>query len=135
MAQLDTTPDVKYRRAWTMAEHQGRLYCSTLPSGRVYAFQAGAGVAWEQKFPDKMLHIAAIKKRDTLALYVDGREVARSESFDADRFDLDLDSPLYIGRGMNDDFRGRMSDVRLYDRALTLEEIVKLAGAKAPSAP
>lgn len=135
MAQLDTTPDVKYRRAWTMAEHQGRLYCSTLPSGRVYAFQAGAGVAWEQKLPDKMLHIAAIKKLDTLAIYVDGREVARSESFDADRFDLDLDSPLYIGRGMSDDFRGRMSDVRLYDRALTLEEIVKLAGAKAPSAP
>lgn len=135
LAQLDTTPDVKYRRAWTMAEHQGRLFCSTLPSGRVYAFQAGAGVAWEQEFPDDVHHVAAIKKRDVLTLYVDGREVARSESFDAKRFDLDLDSPLYIGRGMNDDFRGRMSDVRLYDRALMPEEIVKLAEPNASSSP
>jgi len=132
---LDTTPDVKYRRAWTMAEHQGRLFCSTLPSGRVYAFQAGAGVAWEQEFPDKLHHIAAIKKRNVLTLYVDRREVARSEPFDAKRFDLDLDSPLYIGRGMNDDFRGRMFDVRLYDRALMPEEIVKLAEPNASSSP
>ena len=39
--QLDTTPDVKYRRAWTMAVYQGRLFCGTLPSGNVLSLEAG----------------------------------------------------------------------------------------------
>src|SRR5205807_7672636 len=41
LTRLDQTPDVKYRRAWTAAEYQGRVFFSTLPSGRVFAFEAG----------------------------------------------------------------------------------------------
>ena len=33
LQQLDLTPDVRYRRAWSMAVHGGRLYCGTLPWG------------------------------------------------------------------------------------------------------
>jgi len=127
LQQLDATPDVKYRRAWTMAEHAGRVYCSTLPSGRVYAWEAGKSAAWESEFPDGSHHVAAIKRGGQLTIYVDGREAARSAAFDAGRFDLDVEGPLYLGRGMNDDFYGRMSDVRLYDRALTPGEIRALA--------
>lgn len=127
LTQLDATPDVKYRRAWTMAEHDGALFCGTLPSGRVYSFEAGKGAAWESEFPEGSHHVAAVKNGGLLKLYVDGREVARSATFDAGRFDLDADAPLYLGRGMNDDFQGRMSDVRLYDRALTSDEVRALA--------
>jgi len=127
LTQLDATPDVKYRRAWTMAEHAGRLYCSTLPSGHVYAFEAGKNTAWESEFPEGSHHVAAIKRGGTLTLYVDGREAARSTAFEAERFALDTDGPFLIGRGMNDDFRGRMSDVRLYGRALSEAEVRSLA--------
>ena len=41
MDQLDKTENVKYRRAWTMAEHNGKVYCSTLPSGHIYSYEAG----------------------------------------------------------------------------------------------
>ena len=32
--QLDTTPNVKYRRVWSMAVCQGKLFAGTLPSGQ-----------------------------------------------------------------------------------------------------
>lgn len=38
LAQLDSTPDVKYRRAWTLTERQGELFCGAFPSGNVFAF-------------------------------------------------------------------------------------------------
>ena len=41
VGQVDATPDVKYRRAWTLAQFQGRLFCGTLPSGRVLSIEAG----------------------------------------------------------------------------------------------
>ena len=30
--QLDTTPDVRYRRVWSMAVYRGKLFGGTLPS-------------------------------------------------------------------------------------------------------
>ena len=35
-ACVDDTPDVIYRRAWSMAVHGGRLHVGTLPSGKVW---------------------------------------------------------------------------------------------------
>jgi hypothetical protein len=127
LKQLDATPNVKYRRAWTMAEHQGRLFCSTLPSGRIFAFEAGKTAAYEQEFPEGRRHITAVKRGAALSLHIDGVEVATSTPLDPQHFNLDTDAPLRIGRGLIDDFRGTMSDVRLYDRALTAEEITALA--------
>ncbi|MBL8828983.1 MAG: dienelactone hydrolase family protein [Planctomycetaceae bacterium] len=127
LTQLDATPDVKYRRAWTMAEHDGLLFCSTLPSGRIHAFEAGRSVAWERTFPTGWQHIVATRRGGQLQLFVNGQQVANSASFASSDYDLDVDAPLYIGRGMNDTFCGRMADVRLYDRALTLAEIQRLA--------
>src|SRR5690606_1463795 len=48
MDQLDRTPDVTYRRAWTMAEHDGKVFCSTLPSGNIYSYEAGKSVTYAQ---------------------------------------------------------------------------------------
>jgi hypothetical protein len=127
LARLDHTPDVKYRRAWTMAEHEGKLFCSTLPSGKVFAFEAGRNVMWGNSLSPGWHHVAAVKSSDRLTLYVDGQRVAQSAAFDRAQFNLDAASPLRIGSGANDFFRGRLADLRLYGRALRADEVHDLA--------
>ena len=126
LAQLDNTPDVRYRRAWTMAEHGGQLFCSTLPSGKIFATAVGTSAAWEREFPPGWQHVAAIKRDGNLRLYVAGQLVGESKSSAAE-YDLSSKSPLRIGFGPNDYFCGRMRDVRLYQRALNTAEIKQLA--------
>ncbi|MBI2803889.1 MAG: LamG domain-containing protein [Planctomycetes bacterium] len=127
LARLDFTPDVRYRRAWTAAEHQGRVYFSTLPSGKIHAFQAGATAAWEGEFPSGWRHIAAVKRGGALELFVDGKRVAVSEKFTPGDYDLNADHPLRIGAGSGDFFLGQMRDVRLYQRSLNPAEVAALA--------
>ncbi len=123
LTQLDTTPDVKYRRAWTMAEYQGQLFCSTLPNGRVHACEVGKLVTWDGEFPTGWHHVAAVKSGGKLMLFVDGKLKCSSTAFDADDLDLSNDQPLRIGSGPNDFFHGRLRDVRLYRRALSQAEV------------
>ena len=127
VGRIDQTPEVKYRRAWTMAEFQGQLMVSALPSGKVFAFEAGRSVTWDHELPAGWHHLAAIRQGGVLKLYVDGRFAARSTSFDPARFDLTSKAVLHIGFGQNDRFRGRLSDVRIYRRALAPSEIAELA--------
>jgi hypothetical protein len=134
LGRLDPTPDVKYRRAWTMAEHDGRLFCSTLPSGKVFAYEAGRNAMWGDSLPAGWHHVAAVKSRDRLTLYVDGARVAQSAEFDSQEFDLGGAVPLQIGFGANDRFYGRMADLRLYRRALLADEIRDL-GMRTHSRP
>jgi hypothetical protein len=126
LARLDNTPDVKYRRAWTAAEFQGRLFFSALPSGKIFSYQAGAVVTHDRELPSGWQHVAAIKSADRLRLYVNGLLAAESGQI-ADDYDLTSDAPLKIGFGSNDYFRGKLRDVRLYDRKLNPAEIAKLA--------
>ncbi|MCZ2341290.1 MAG: LamG domain-containing protein [Bacteroidales bacterium] len=126
-AQLDTTPDVKYRRVWTMAQYDGRLFCSTLPSGKVHAMDAGPCVTDDRAFPPGWQHVAAVKRGGLLTLYVNGKSVAESRRFDPAQFDLTNDSPLLLGSGNGGFWRGALSDVRLYQRALSEAEIRALA--------
>lgn len=136
LTQLDATPDVKYRRAWTMAEHDGEVYCSTLPSGKVFAYSQGHQVAWGHSLPNRWCHITAIKSAHQLRLYVDGELVAQSHLPEQTQFDLNCESDLRIGSGMNGPLNGRLSDVRVYSRALNDVEIEALADLSLhPSAP
>ena len=130
LARLDHTPDVKYRRAWTMAEHGGRLFCSTLPSGKIYSFAAGRSVSWDRTFPTGWHHVAAVRSDGRLILYVDGEQVAESRPFDSGRMNPSCDAPLRIGSGSNDHFRGKLCDLRLFSRALNSVEIQELAGKR-----
>lgn len=127
IGQLDHTPDVRYRRVWTMANYQGRLYCGVLPSGHVLSIEAGRNMTYDRELPNGWHHLAAIRSGDRLRLYVDGKEVATSSPLTPDDYDLDTDRPLRIGLGQQDFFHGRLSDVRLYRRALTPAEIAHLA--------
>ena len=127
LGRVDTTPDVRYRRAWSMAVFQGRLYTGALPSGRVKSIEAGKSVTFDQELPSGWVHLAAVREADRLRLSVNGRQVARSAVFRAADYDLTNDAPLRIGLGQHDYFNGRLSDVRLYRRALSPEEIAELA--------
>jgi hypothetical protein len=53
--------------------------------------------------------------------------VAKSTTFKAEDFDLSNDKPLEIGFGAHDHFNGKLSDVRLYGRSLSSDEIERLA--------
>ena len=126
-AQLDVTPDVKYRRAWTMAQFDGRLFCSTLPSGHIHALEAGPCVTYDQELPAGWQHVAAVKRGNVLELYVNGQRVAASRLFDPAKFNLASAPPLQIGAGPGGNFHGELRDVHLYRRALSDKEIADLA--------
>jgi len=126
-ARLDNTPDVKYRRAWTMAQYQGRLFCTTLPSGHVHSLEAGPCATHDRELPPGWHHVVAVKHGAVLKLYLDGKLVAESAKFDREKFDLTTDEPLLIGAGAGAFFRGALADVRLYRRALGVDEIGRLS--------
>lgn len=125
--QLDRTPDVRYRRAWSMAVFRGKLFCGTLPSGRVFALEAGKSVTQDRMIEPGWRHVAAVRARGKLRLFVDGKQVAESDAFGPRDYDLSSGRPLRIGFGDNDYFNGMMRDVRLYGRALEPREIAALA--------
>jgi hypothetical protein len=127
LARLDHTPDVTYRRAWTMAEHDGQVFCSTLPSGKIFAFAAGQQTAWGHTLSSAWHHVTAVKSANRLTLYVDGEMVSQTPAFDATSYQLNTDGPLRIGTGMNGTLNGRLSDVRVYRRTLNALEIEALA--------
>ena len=126
MDQLDKTENVIYRRAWTMAEHNGKVYCSTLPSGHIYSYEAGKSVTWDKSFPAGWHHIVVSKSINSLKLYVDGELVNETMIPDSLIFNLESTAPLKIGFGQNDIFKGQIKEVRLYNRMLKEEEIESL---------
>ncbi|MFN0198106.1 MAG: LamG-like jellyroll fold domain-containing protein [Planctomycetaceae bacterium] len=125
--RIDLTPDVKYRRAWTMAVYQGRLFTGTLPSGRVWSIEAGRVASADRRFPAGWHHVTAVKETESLKLYVDGKQIAESSKLSSDDYELNPDVSLRIGAGPHDHFRGKLCDVRLYRGALSAEAVAKLA--------
>jgi hypothetical protein len=123
LTRLDHTPEVRYRRAWTMAEHDGRLFCSTLPSGKVWSWRAGRVAMSGTAFPPGWHHVAAVRSSGSIKLFIDGLPAAEQSDFSAADYDLSGGQPLRIGFGPNDYFKGKLSDVRLYGRALLDSEI------------
>jgi outer membrane protein assembly factor BamB len=134
--RLDMTPDVRYRRAWSMAVFDGRLFCGTLPSGRVHALEAGQSVTLDRALEPGWKHLAAVREGGRLSLFVDGtRVVSSSSTTNASPLDLTNQAPLRIGFGSHDHFRGSLSDLRLYDRAVSAAGIAALAKRVAAARP
>ncbi|MDX2039502.1 MAG: hypothetical protein SFX72_22880 [Isosphaeraceae bacterium] len=118
IGRVDTTPDVKYRRAWATATYQGRLCFGTLPSGRVVALEAGKAISDDHELAPGRRRILARRRGGDLALFVDGRRVARVESPEIARLDLRNDRPVEIGSGPIGPISGTISDVSIFDHAL-----------------
>ncbi|REJ74400.1 MAG: LamG domain-containing protein [Planctomycetota bacterium] len=126
-ARLDHTPDVKYRRVWSMAQYQGRLFAGVLPSGHIHSIEVGRNVTYDHALAPGWRHLAAVRDGDRLRLYIDGEQVAESTQFGADDYDLTTQEKLWVGYGANDLLNGRLRDLRLYDGALSGEEVAELA--------
>lgn len=132
--RVDRTPEVRYRRAWTMAVYDGKLFVGTLPSGHVMSIEAGKSVTLDRELPSGWVHLAAVKSHDRLKLYLNGKFAAQSSVFDAADYDLTNTQPLTIGFGPHDYLNGQLSDVRLYRQALSEEDVERIAGEKQGSA-
>lgn len=125
--QVDQTPDVKYRRAWSMAVYRGRLFVGTLPSGRVLSIEAGRNATFDKRFPSGWHHVAAVRDDNRLTLWIDGEQVSASAAFDSHDFELSSDHPLRIGFGAQDHFQGNIADLRIYRGALSTQELQRLS--------
>lgn len=132
---VDQTPDVRYRRAWSMAVYQGRLFVGTLPSGRVWSIEAGRNVTWDHEFPEGWNHVAAVRAEDRLQLYVNGARVAQSARMSPDDFHLTSRQPIFLGRGAQDHLLGDLADVRIYRGALSPADVRKLHDQRRSRAP
>lgn len=124
--QLDKSVDVKYRRVWSMATFQGKLFAGTLPSGHVYGMETGTNVTLDSELSPGWRNLGVVRSGNQLTLYVDGMQVSRSDSFNSHQVEISNTSPLRIGSGTIDGFKGRIRDLRIHRRALTGEEIADL---------
>ncbi len=127
IGNVDSSPEVFLRRAWSMAVFQGKLFVGTLPSGRVLSYEAGRIVTHDHNLPAGRHHVVAVREKNVLKLYLDGEMVAQSSEFYAADFDLNTDENLKIGFGPHQFFKGTMSDLRIYRGALQVQEIREMA--------
>ena len=127
VGNVDNTPTVFLRRAWSMAVYDGKLFVGTLPSGHVRSLQAGVMATCDYSFPSGWHHLAAVRSGNSLRIYIDGVCVGTSKAFNATDYDLTQNQPLIVGFGAHTYFRGALSDLRLYNRALTEREICNQA--------
>lgn len=108
LKKLDETPDVKYRRAWAMATYQGRLFTTTLPSGKVWSMSAGSLATVDHELSLGWHDVAAQRTGDKLRLFIDGRLAAEAAGAA-----LDLDTAglrLSVGDGPRGRFVGTVKD-------------------------
>lgn len=130
VGRVDMTPDVRFRRAWSMAVYQGRLFVGALPSGHVLSIEAGRNATWDHSFPSGWYHVAAVRAKNRLTLYVDGKQVSESAVLPDEVIDLTSDAKLQIGFGAQDYFKGNLADVRIYRGSLTPADIAELTSGK-----
>ena len=98
--------------------------------GKVYAMEGGKNATHDEDIGPGWHHIAAIRDNKTLQLYIDGKPAAKSTSFNPADYDISNNKPLRIGFGQIDYFNGRISDVRLYNKAITATQVKKLVAKK-----
>ncbi|MCC6697106.1 MAG: LamG domain-containing protein [Candidatus Hydrogenedentes bacterium] len=141
--QLLNNPDFSVKKPITwdrvpcMTVYGGRLYCGTgtchgraaeefnYDVGKVFSFEAGKCISYDDDLGSQWRHVAAVREKNRLRLYVDGRLVASSTKFDPAAFDLTNDKPLLIGFGQENYFNGMLRDVRLYGKALSAAQVKK----------
>jgi hypothetical protein len=132
----------QWSRVTSLTVHDGKLFASTgsctssvldAPAdvrGKVFSLEAGKVASYGDDLGPGWKHIAAVRESGTLKLYINGKLVVASTTFEPSEFDVSVDQPLRIGFGQTEYFDGKMSDVRLYNRALADDEINKLSSTR-----
>lgn len=113
------------KRVWNFAVYQGRIFAGTLPSGKVFSTSVGQVVTEDRSLKPGWHHITAVRERTTIRLYRDGKLIGSSSG--ADVANITVKSPLLIGKGSGDLFKGTMKDLRIYKASLGEQEIAHLA--------
>jgi hypothetical protein len=136
-----------WTRSSGMAVYQGKLFVSTATCyrtmmaeprpdeirGKVFSMATGAGVSLDDDMGPGWTHVAAVRAGGKLRLHIDGKIVAAAET-DVRQLDVSSAAPLRIGFGPQSHFRGKIREVRLYNRALGDDEIRDIGEAsKLPS--
>jgi len=130
-------------RVTSLTVFDGKLFASTGSStssildapadvrGKVFSMEAGKVASYDDDLGSGWKHLVAMREGRQLKLFVDGKLVARSSSFDPKEYDVSTNQPLRIGFGQTEYFAGKMADVRIYNHALGAGEIQKVASQKA----
>ena len=134
-----------WSRVTSLAIHEGKLFagigtCTSAlvdtpadPAdvlGKVFSIEAGKCASYDDDLGAGWKHLAGVRERGRLKLYVNGKLAAKSSSFDPADYDVSTDQPLRIGFGQTDYFSGKISEVRVYNQALTVAKIRKLSSQK-----
>jgi hypothetical protein len=127
-----------WSRVTAMAEFGGRLFQGTSTcfgryepgnppeSGRVSAMEAGKSASFDDDLGGSWRHVAAVRDKNVVRLYIDGRLISSSTAFaDAD-YDISNRSSLIIGFGANGFLSGTLDDIRLYRGALDANQVLDL---------
>ncbi len=135
-----------WTRVTSLTVYQGRLFASIgsctssvqdAPAdvrGKVYSMEAGKCVSYDGDIGPGWKHVAAIRQNGQLRVLVNGKVAARSSAFQQDDYDITNDKPLSIGFGEMDYFSGRINEVRMYDRALSDDEVIAVQAVNSPAA-
>lgn len=129
-------------RVTSLTVYGGRLFASIGSStssihdapadvrGKVFSMEAGKVASYDDDLGPGWKHIAAVREGGQLKLYIDGKLVGESSSFDPAEYDMSTDQPLRIGFGQTEYFAGKMADVRLYNVALSDGHVQELCAKK-----
>ena len=94
----------------------GNVFC--MEAGKVATFDLDLGQGWKQ--------ITAVRKNGILKLFINGIIVKTTSSFSQKDYNVSNNKPLLIGFGETDYFNGKIAEVRMYNRALDPDEVLKL---------
>jgi hypothetical protein len=98
--------------------------------GKVYAMQAGQCVTHDRDLGPGWQHLAAVRRKGRLELFVDGLKTVESPAPSGSPLDVTNGQTLRIGAGETDSFSGRIQEVRMYRRALSGETIRRMAKSR-----
>ena len=129
-----------WTRLTALASYQGRLFAGSgscqgraidapvdESMGRVTSFGMGQMTSYERDLPDGWNHIAAVRRDNTLELYVNGKLASKSVDRPETALSVSNDAPLRIGLGDLTYFDGALRDLRIHQGALSASEIAELA--------
>lgn len=132
----------QWSRVTSLTVYDGKLFASTgsctssvldAPAdvrGKVFSMEAGKVASYDDDLGPGWKHIAAVREGGQLKLYIDGKLVGESSSFDSAAYDVSTVQPLRIGFGQTEYFAGKMADVRLYNVALSDNQVQELCAEK-----
>jgi hypothetical protein len=133
VGRVDATPDVRYRRAASMAIHRGAVVVGALPSGRVHSMRVGSAVSSGRALGSGRHHVAAVRRGPTLELHVDGALAATETDGDGRVLDLGLVPGIRVAGGPRAVFGGKVTQLEFVPRALMAPEIAGLASLDSTS--